>query len=107
MVSFELPTRRSWQKVEEEMSVCVLSACKNVTSTVLPVSFSRYSMVSLSGERTERIQSQRDWSGTATPGSALRSASRVQNTYTNCPVNIGLIREGEEREKERIRARQL
>lgn len=89
------------------MCACVSRACKSVTSAVLPVSFSRYSMVSLSGERTERIQSQRDWSGTATPGSALRSASRVQNTYTNCPVNIGLIREGEEREKERIRARQL
>lgn len=107
MLSFELPPRRSWQKLEEEMSVCVLSACKRVTSTVLPVSFSRYSMVSLSGEGAKRIQRQWDWSGTAMPGSALRSANRVQNTYTNCPLNIGLVREGEEREKQRIRARQL
>ena len=101
MVSFELPPRRSWQRVEEEMCACVSRACKNVTSTVLPVSFSRYSMVSLSGEGAERTQSQRDWSGTAMPGSTLRSASRVQNTYTNCPLNIGLVREGEERERER------
>lgn len=35
-----------------------------------------------------------DWSATAVLVSALRSASRVQNTNTNCPHNTGLINTG-------------
>ncbi|KAM7371641.1 hypothetical protein PAMP_008859 [Pampus punctatissimus] len=43
----------------------------------------------------EQNQSLWDWSVTAMLLSALRSASRVQNTNTNCPHNTGLRQEGE------------
>lgn len=50
----------------------------------------------LLGEHFENLEQNRsllDWSGTAMLVSALRSASRVQNTNTNCPHNIGLLSE--------------
>ena len=39
----------------------------------------------------EQNQSLWDWSVTTMLVSALRSASRVQNTNTNCPHNTGLL----------------
>lgn len=39
---------------------------------------------------------RQDWSATAMLASALRSASRVQNTNTNCPHNTGLLSDSRE-----------
>lgn len=45
----------------------------------------------------EQNRSLWDWSVTAMLVSALRSASRVQNTNTNCPHNTGLLSDRRER----------
>lgn len=67
---------------------------------VLSVSFSRYSgsawweMGCKTGAKSKPVL---DWSETAMLASALRSASRVQNTNTNCPHNTGLLSDRRER----------
>lgn len=45
----------------------------------------------------EQNPHKRDWSATAMLVSALRSASRVQNTNTNCPPITGLLSDRREK----------